>query len=129
MITSTLKQLAQALDIAVIMAAQVNRNVEARENKRPTLSDLRESGAIENDSDVVVLLYRDIVYNENTEDFNVIEFIIGKNRDGVTGTASQYIDLATHTLGNLRRETLAAPPPSIHYDGIEQHDYTRDGDR
>ena len=126
-ITSTLKQLAQALDIAVIMAAQVNRQVEARADKRPAISDLRESGAIENDSDVVVLLYRDIVYNENTEFYNVIEFIFGKNRDGKTGTANQYIDLATHTLGNLQREAFAAP--SVHFGVHDPHDDVHDGDR
>lgn len=86
LVCSTLKTLARDLEIPVVALAQVNRQVEARPNKRPGVADLKGSGAIEQEADQILMLYRDEVYNENTSDPGVAEIAIGKNRHGYTGT-------------------------------------------
>ncbi len=83
-ISSSLKSLSKELNIPVIAAAQLNRGTEGREDKKPMLSDLRESGAIEQDADVVMLLYREEYYNHDTEKKNIAEINIAKNRTGPT---------------------------------------------
>lgn len=96
-----LKKLARELNVPVLVLSQLSRAVESRPNKRPMLSDLRDSGGIEQDADVVLFLYRDEYYNPHTERPNVAEINVAKQREGEVGTFEVSFDPATGRFGQL----------------------------
>lgn len=107
-ISRSLKSLARELDVPVVAAAQLSRAVEQRQEKRPLLSDLRDSGSIEQDADIVMFIYRDEYYNaDTTERPNIAEVNIAKHRNGPTGTIDLYWHSKLATFRNLQRQEIA----------------------
>ena len=107
-ISRSLKTMALELGVPVIALAQLSRAVEQREDKRPIMSDLRESGSIEQDADIVSFLYRDVYYNQESrrdDNSSITEFIIGKNRSGPTTTIELLFRKDTSTFVNFKRES------------------------
>jgi len=111
-ITAALKKLAKELNIAVLLLSQLNRSVEARADKRPTMADLRESGNIEQDADLIILLYRDDYYADregrSSRAPGLVEFIVAKQREGEVGSAYAKADLAYGLLDDIEDEDLDA---------------------
>lgn len=102
-ITRGLKRLAMKLEVPVVCLSQLSRAVESRQNKRPVLSDLRDSGGIEQDGDKVLMLYRDEYYSPDSPDRDICEIILAKHRDGATGTVKLLFDSQFTKFKNLAR--------------------------
>ena len=98
-ISRSLKALARELDIPIIALSQLSRSVEQGQEKKPSLSHLRESGSLEQDADIVMFIYRDEYYNENSEKKGQAEIIIAKHRNGATGSVRKEFT----KFGNLSR--------------------------
>lgn len=100
-VTSKLKQLAKELAVPVVALSQLNRGVEGRPDRRPTMADLRESGNIEQDADLIMFLYRDEYYNPDSPDKGIAELIVPKNRHGAIGSAKLAFSGAQVRFGDL----------------------------
>jgi len=103
-ISRSLKALARELDIPVLAISQLSRASEQREDKRPRLSDLRESGSLEQDADVVLLIFREDLAHKSSEKKNIAEIIVAKHRNGPTGNIELYFDQNKVSFQNLAKQ-------------------------
>lgn len=102
-ISSDLKSMAKEFKIPVVTLAQLSRGVETRQNKKPVMSDLRESGSIEQDADVIMFLYREDYYNDESESKNILEIDIAKQRNGPTGVVEVYYKKEYNLVSDLEK--------------------------
>lgn len=105
-ISRSLKALARELDVPLIALSQLSRSVESRQSKRPMLSDLRESGSLEQDADIVAFLYRDDYYNPDSEDANITELIVAKHRNGPVDVVKLFFHKQLTKFVDLARKDL-----------------------
>lgn len=104
--TGELKAMAKEFDCVIVLLSQLNRELEKRPNKRPMMSDLRESGAIEQDADQIIFLYRDEIYHKDSKYRGIAEAILGKNRHGEPGTAYMHAQLKYCQFSNLDSQAI-----------------------
>ncbi|AYK08889.1 replicative DNA helicase [Brevibacillus laterosporus] len=109
-ISRELKSIARELDVPIIALSQLSRSVEQRQDKRPMMSDLRESGSLEQDADLVAFLYRDDYYNKDSESKNIVEFIVAKQRNGPTGTVELVFLKEYNKFSNIARQLSMDDP-------------------